>query len=78
MVIRVKHVLATALVSLVLYLPLGYLCQLFKLFDFRLTLWGIVTFLIGSLFYSFYVTTNRNVYLLASTILFMINFSLSH
>ncbi|MET3633677.1 membrane-bound ClpP family serine protease [Streptococcus porcorum] len=65
------------LCALFLYIALGYLCQIINVFSFKFSISGIVTFLIGSFFYSLYTTRNNGAFLIYSIILFLLSFSLS-
>lgn len=64
--------------SLFLYIILGYLCQIINVFNFRFSILGIVTYLMGSLFYSFYITKENSTFLIYSVVLFLLSLSLSH
>ncbi len=67
----------SVLCALFLYIALGYLCQTMNIFGFKFSILGIITFLIGSFFYSLYTTRNNGVFLIYSIILFLLSFSLS-
>lgn len=77
MIRKYKRDLLVVGASLILYLPVAFIISLFRIFDFKLTVLGTCSYLLGAFCYSLYVTKEKHHFLLYSILLFVISLSFS-